>query len=157
MSTSLFEEDFESVETDATFEVSETFPDFTTFISVKGDKFDPWQLFSVYTPVPVEYVVITAVIFQFCCVFLIFNTLVFGFYRKLNEVTRPYILSLVSLDLLLGIVTLTSFVVAISSQSIYVAEIANHVYHISFIFGFGFYLYPSLFLACERFLVVFIA
>ena len=120
MSTSLFEEDFESVETDATFEVSETFPDFTTFISVKGDKFDPWQLFSVYTPVPVEYVVITAVILQLCCVF--FNTLVSVYYRKLKEVTRPYILSLLYLVrlfmLLKTLTTCTTFRSYLASGSI---------------------------------------
>ena len=78
----------------------------------------------------------------------------FVYYRKLNEITRPYILSLITLDLPLGMVTLISFVVVIASKSMHVSVLAYKVYSISFVFGFGLYHYPSFFLACDRFLAV---
>ena len=107
MSTPIFYDDFVSVTTDSISDASATIFNFVTLSYVEGNKFDPWQFFIFLTPAPLEYVIITAALMQFCCVFL--NTLVFVYYRKLKEITRPYILSLIALDLLLGIVSLTLF------------------------------------------------
>ena len=152
MSTLIFYDDFVSVTTDAMYDASAMIFNPVTLSYVEGNKFDPWQFFLFLTPAPFEYVIITAALMQFCCVFL--NTLVFVYYRKLKEITRPYILSLIALDLLLGVVTLTSFVIVIASPSAAVALIAYKIFYITFVFGFGFYLYPPFFLACDRFLIV---
>ena len=117
-----------------------------------GNQFDPWQLFYSLIPVPFVYIAVTAAGLQFCCIF--FNTLVFIYYSKLKEVTRPYILSLIAFDLILCLVPLNAFVVALSSDSRNVAEIAFSVSKVTFFFGFAFYLYPSFFLAWDRFLVI---
>ena len=117
-----------------------------------GDVYYPGQLYVDIDPDTIEYTVVQALIMQFCCMF--FNIPVFMYYHKLKEITRPYILSLIALDMLLGIVTLTSYVVLITSQSATVALISFRVFYITFVFGFGFYLYPSFYLALDRFIVV---
>ena len=132
-------------------DVPEAIFDLTTVELVKLDMLNGWQFVKVMVPVSFEYVLITAALLQFCCLF--FNTFVFIYYRKIRETTRPYILSLIALDLLLVFVNLTSFVVILAGQYNYVL-IPYKVSYMTFIFGFGFYLYPSFFLACDRFLVV---
>ena len=153
MSTLFNDEDFVSVATSYVADISESFFDFSTVRSSIVFHFDPWPLFITLRPVAVLYVLITAACLQIYCVF--FNSLVFIYYRKINDITRPYILSLIALDLLLGIVTLTSFVIVLCSNAFTnFVEIVYDVFYISFVFGFASYLYPSLFLACDRFLVV---
>ena len=153
MSTLFYDEDFVSVVTNSVADTSVSLFDISNVRSSVVTEFDPWPLFISIRPVSFVYVFVTAVILQICCVF--FNSLVFLYYRKINDITRPYILSLIALDLLLGIVTLTSFVVVLGSKAFTTfVEIVYDIYYMSFVFGFGFYLYPSFFLACDRFLVV---
>ena len=65
-----------------------------------------------------------------------------------------YILSLIVLDFLLGVVALNSFVAVLAVQSVDASLIAFKVFYATYVTGFGLYLYPSFFLACDRYLVV---
>ena len=145
MSTSSFEDDVRYVASDTMSDDSKTQRSVV-------DTHTPFHFYSDVAPASIEFAVTKAVIIQILVI--IFNIPVFIYYRKQKEITRPYILSLVALDFLLGIVTVTSYVVLFTSQSVAVVMIAFKVFYITFVFGFGFYLYPSFYLALDRFLVV---
>ena len=117
------------------------------------DDFNPWDLFDYLNPAPFEYVVVTVLLLQFTCVFL--NVIIVMYYRKTSEATRPYILTLVAFDLIIVIFALSSFAVIISNQAnTYINLYAFKMFTITFNFGFGLYLYPSFYLALDRFIIV---
>ena len=121
--------------------------------TITFDDFNPWDLFDYLNPAPFEYVIVTVVLLQFTCVFL--NVIVAMYYRKTSEATRPYILTLVAFDLMISIFALSSFAVLISNQvNTYINLYAFKVFTITFNFGFGLYLYPSFYLALDRFIIV---
>ena len=124
----------------------------------KNNKFNNFQEFDddyfvFMTSIPLSHQIALSLAVALLVVFL--NALVFKYYISSKECTRPYILALVVIDVSLVFSTLVS--------NILINFVTHNttLYKAIYIFsrtssglGFDLYLYPSFFLAVDRFIVI---
>ena len=111
------------------------------------------DLVAFITPIPFTHQIVLSAVIAFLTVFL--NSLVCKHYLNSKECTRPYILALVCIDLALVFSTLVSNVLLhLVTHNEKLLEAIFIFSQTTFGLGFGLYLYPSLFLAVDRFVVV---
>ena len=120
---------------------------------VMSTQIDIEQYFPLQTKIPASHQIAITSVFVILTVFL--NSLVLKHYLKLKEITRPYILALVGFDfisVLFGMIPYT--VLNFVTHDVRLFEGIFAVCMVATSFTFGLYLYPSLFLAVDRFAVV---
>ena len=117
------------------------------------EKYELKKYLTIFSEIPLHYFIVMCSLIIFLSFSL--NLLVFLYYRKSNEVTRLYILAYVVID---GLSIASCF---IPLFALWYVDLSDGWNQIVFIFlisalnsSFGLYLYPSLFLALDRFLVV---
>ena len=120
---------------------------------VMSTQIDIEQYFPLQTKIPASHQIAITCSFVILTVFL--NSLVLKHYFRLKEITRPYILALVGFDFVsvfFGLIpfTILNFV----THDVHVFHAFFAICMTSLSFTFGLYLYPSLFLAVDRFVVV---
>ena len=109
--------------------------------------------FAFTTPIPLSHKIVLAIVIALLTVF--FNCLVIKFYLNTKECSRPYILALAGIDL--GVVFCTlipNILLTFVTNDAKLFEAIFTFYQTTVGLGFGLYLYPSLFLAVDRFFVV---
>ena len=107
----------------------------------------------IYSEIPFEHFMILCILVVFLSFSL--NTLVLLHYRKANGVTRTYILALVALDWSMILLCLIPYMfLKFVSLSVEIMTVLSLISTIAINSGFGIYLFPSLFLALDRVLVI---
>ena len=84
----------------------------------------------------------------------VLNSLVVKYYIKSKNYSRPYILTLVGLDLISILFAMVPYVALSFINDISIFLIVLNTYVVAVNISFGLYLYPALFLAVDRFVVV---
>ena len=125
---------------------------FTIETEVEISAINVQDYFPFVDPIPKIHEVVLAAVIAFLSFFL--NALVVKFYIKSKQHCRSYILALVGLDWFLILFGLGQFVALSFIDDISTFIVVLNMFMVATNFGFGLYLYPSLFLAVDRFVVV---
>ena len=125
---------------------------FTTETEVESSAINVQDYFPFVDPIPKIHEVVLAAVIAFLSFFL--NALVVKFYIKSKQHCRSYILAFVGLDWFLILFGLGQFVALSFIDDISTFIVVLNMFMVATNFGFGLYLYPSLFLAVDRFVVV---